>query len=255
MINLLKSELFRIGKSKGFWILTVLLIVIGQISPGMSGSVNDTELAVGSATTGAMGFLDSLGASGFYLIILTGFIASYICAGFEQRTLQDSIAAGFGRGKIVECKSLGVYVVAFVMLLAYSLSYTVAILYTKNGGMGIESGILLRMILSLIAVFIQNAAQATLVILIAFVLKKVGLVMAIGIAFYSIGTLLLSLAMYRYEWLAKILEFTPFIGSYSVTSGFAVPLGNYFSLMALNLGWTVGLLAITYASFRKSELR
>ncbi|MEG1947754.1 MAG: ABC transporter permease subunit [Lachnospiraceae bacterium] len=255
MFNLFKSEMYRISKTKSFWILNLVLIFIAMIAPGFSGSINQEEIVAGAATTGAMGFLVSLGSSMMYLIIITIFIAGYICDGFEQRTLQDSIAAGGGRGKIMLSKSLGVYATAFVMLLVYSLTYMITIMITKGGNLGIENDVLLRMILAFVAILIQNIAQATLIILVAFALKKVGIVMAIGITFFTVGLMILSLATYRYEWLAKIVNYTPFFGGQSITSGFTAPFGDYFSLIAINAVWVIALLMATYSIFRKSELR
>ncbi|MEG2544292.1 MAG: hypothetical protein RR986_06240 [Longicatena sp.] len=255
MFNLFKSELYRISKLKSFWILTVVLLALGQIAPNMSASVNETRLSTGTGTTAAQGFLDSLGSPMFYLIILVIFITYYICAGFEQRTVQDSIAAGGGRGKILVSKALGVYSVAFVMMLVYSLSYTIAIMYTKGGGLGFQGDVIIRMILAFFTIFIQNISQATLIILVAFALKKVGTVMAIGVCTFSVGILTLNFATTEYTWLAQIVKFSPFAGGGSVTAGFSAPYVDYFMIILIGLVWIVGFLAVTHLNFHKAELR
>ncbi|MEG0835490.1 MAG: ABC transporter permease subunit [Christensenellaceae bacterium] len=255
MINLVKSEMYRLFHTKSFWILNIVLLIVALIAPNLSASVNETHVSAGSGTTGAMGFLDSMGNTMFYLIVVTSFIASYICAGFEQRTVQDSVAAGGGRGKILLSKTLCIYVAAFIMLLVYSVTYMFAVVLLKHGGFGMDGNIISRMALSFFAVFIQQIAQITLIILIAFALKKASIVIAIGISFFTVGMLLLSASAFRFEWLGKLLEFTPFFGKSSITSGFTAPMGDYMQTIILGVIWIIALLGMTYSIFKKAELR
>ncbi|MEF9970656.1 MAG: hypothetical protein RR759_09445, partial [Ruthenibacterium sp.] len=81
------------------------------------------------------------------------------------------------------------------------------------------------------------------------------IVIAIGISFYTIGVMLLSLAAGKFSWVGEILKFTPFFGNSSVTSSFTAPIGDYMQMLILGGVWTVGLLVLTFFNFRKAELR
>lgn len=240
MKNLIKAEWFKLIKSFYFRILCLC---------------NAASLV----TTVILNFLGSTGSTGYEaLLISLGYIlhhsiigyiyaAFFLCNEFSCRTFGVSLSCGVSRGKIFSAKVFTFLAGLLLLFLIYT--GTVTCIATILNGFGKNFSI--DVILLLICGLLGEIAMGTVMILVAVIVKKASITIALGIG------ITYCLILGRTYYLQKdIFPFVKYTYSFQIEEltffGKNFLLGRFFAVMLLT-----ALIALIMARFifERTELK
>lgn len=261
MCNLIKANLFRMGKSAGVriaFLVTVLaaalyyvaahMVSMGDIAPEQAGTVS--------------GLADPMILSLFGAL----FVGLLIGSDFENKTVHGAI--GMGRTKIL-CGYLSVYIIGiFLLTIPYIVGSVVCIAAETDmagaGGAAVSTGLINvmcsagdisigKLIVSYLAMAVVYMGQISVCIPVAVKVKKPIVVTAFGF-FFGMVTAFLATVVSKVEMLEQIYELTPFAysaGSIAVCASY----GDLLKGIIVSILFT-GLMGIlSWAIFRRTEIK
>lgn len=265
MYNLIRADLFKMCKSSVIKILfgiTILcavamtvmayLILQGKIDPKMTG----------------IGFF----FSDINVISILGAVIAgvFICGDFDNKTIHDAIACGCSRSAIIVSKAIVFFCsIAFILLpyaiitgIALSTGYkfsmgSVAVgflnILTKESGISYQASELLKLLIIMPTLAIVYAAQLSICVPLAIVLKKPVLVVAI---YYGFQILCAQLTGLRdsFPVFKSIFSCTPYGGDYTFLT-IDAGTGDIVKAIYVSLAFIIVMLAVAYSVFRKSEIK
>lgn len=139
MLNLLKSDFYKLKKSKAFWICTALCIVFGIIMvvaikmdltkelaiPNMDNPeyVQALEMSLNASGVWALGYFLPLGLN---MVLVGVFIAIFISTEFGYGTMKNTLSRGADRVKVFLSKIIVCSCSSVVMLIMFMLAVLVA---------------------------------------------------------------------------------------------------------------------------------
>ncbi|MDR3644298.1 MAG: ABC transporter permease [Clostridia bacterium] len=265
MYNLMGADLFKLRKSAAIKILfgitalcAVAMTIMAYLIP--QGKIDKSLTGVG--------FLFSdINVMGILGAVIAGV---FICGDFDNKTIHDAIANGSGRLAVIVSKAAVFCAALAFILLPYAVVTGVALGTGYKFGMGSmavgflhlmvteagkafsapEIGKLVAIMLTLIIVY---ASQMSICVPLAFGMKKPVLVVAIN---YGLQILCgqLSAISANIPAFERVFACTPFGCIYKITS-LDASAGDILSAIAVSLIFFVAMIAITYAVFRKSEIK
>lgn len=261
MVDLLKADWFKARHSRVLYILFMLACISSLLMFFTAYYLGKTEAAA-SLINLASFFSDP------QMVSLLGcvFVGIYVCRDFEEKVMEQAIASGKSRGKIVFEKVVSLvffisllylpYVLGSLVLLGTSIDLS-AYLPTVPLQLAAENQILnadsqtIAGIAKLLSLTVVNmAAQLTIALPIMFLLKRPVSVLAI-----SYGTLLLlgPIASLN-ETTQQILSYTPYGKD---VSQLTLAMSNrYFGeRLVVNLIFVLLMILVSYGIFRKSEVK
>ncbi|QWU16171.1 ABC-2 family transporter protein [Paenibacillus sophorae] len=265
MLNLIQADLFKLHKSKAIKILLGITTLSAVAMAVMAYLIPQGKI---EASMTGIGFLFS---DINMISILGGVLAGlYICSDFDNKTIHDAIANGCSRGAVILSKATVLGLALAFILLPYAIitgialstgsefsmgSVAVGFLHVLTSGEGTAfsaAGIwkLLAVTLTLIIVY---AAQLSICVPLAFVLKKPIFVVAINYGFSIISAQLIKLSESSPVF-DRIFSSTPYGGNYAFVT-LDTGTGDMVRAIAVSLIFIIVMLAVTYSAFRKSEIK
>lgn len=265
MYNLIWADLFKIRKSLAIKIVigltavsAVTMAIIAYLIP--QGKIDASMASIGFMFSDA-DMISILGA------VLAGV---FICGDFENKTIHDAIANGYSRGTVVVSKTISFCCAIAFILLPYAIVTGIAIgtgfkfsmgslsvgflnLLTSEAGKVVAASDIWKLLAIMLTLLIVYLGRLSICVPLALVLKKPILVVAI---FYGITILIpnLSGVIAKNSVLDHILACTPFGNEYGFIT-LHTGTGDILKALAVSLIFTIVMSAVTYAAFRRSEIK
>jgi ABC-2 type transport system permease protein len=265
MLNLIQADLFKVRKSMAIKVLFGISTVSAAVMIWFAFLISQGTLEKSFSGLGFM-FSDINVIS-----ILGGIVASIlICGDFENKTIHDSIANGWSRSFIVLSKTSLIGICLAFLLLPYALLTFVAlstgseysmgavgvgflnVLATESGSV-LSAGEVWKMMAVMLSLMLVYAAQVSICVPLAFLLKKPVLVVGMyyGLSVSSGQLLSLSQSSPVFD---RIFSLTPFGGHHvflTLTSG----AGDIIKSILVSLCFITIMITITSGIFRKAEIK
>lgn len=167
MINLIKSELFKLSKSFGFKTLflfnmTAILTAVLLLNAGAKG-------------TGYKAIIVSLSYILHHAVIGYLFVAIFFCGEFTNRTFGMSLLCGYSRRKVFLSKILVSLAGLLLLFLIYTAAYTIVM--SLGNGFGNGSNVLTLLLCGILG----NVAMGAVMILVSVIFEKAIATIGIGI--------------------------------------------------------------------------
>lgn len=249
MLRLVKAELFKLFKNKTFMVLCivgvllsalmillsspllekVLMDSLGEMSPADKQAIME-QMGAASATEqvfvpGRMGihliakdmmnptafevYHSSFGA-GLTEILIGILIAAFFAKEYTQGTIKNTLAYGKRRAEFYLAKFIAIVVGIVVILLTLTLISTIGFVIMNGWGEPFEVSHLVSMASTFIAAVMTNAAVASIIMIIAILVKSNGGTIGITAGLFILVPMLLSFLYGIYPWFDKITKLTPY---------------------------------------------
>lgn len=265
MINLIRADLYKMRKSSTIKILFGITTLCSLVMTYMTYMIQQGKM---SEQYAGMAFLFSdVNITSILGAVLAGV---YICGDFDNKTIHDAISCGIKRGTVLISKTI-VYLCGIVfILLPYAIVTAIAIstdysynagavalgflnILTKDYGITFNGAMVVKIIAVMLTLIIVYLSQLSICVPIAIGLKKPVLVVAI---FYGISILSGQLSSLKNS--SKVFDFifacTPFDGKYGLVTTETAP-SDLLKAVVVSVLFSIAMLAITYSTFRKSEIK
>jgi len=265
MFNLIRSDLYKLGKTKSIKILFLIMWICALVVTIVSYLVAQGK--VGTEVRGTVSLLTDT----IMMSIIGPFLAGvYICGDFENKSIHDAISScGYSRITVIISKAFVYYLLVMIMMIPYGVVTIIAVASGKEfcnpivasvylsilaykTGLGLTASVFVKMVVIILTMMIVYASQFTICILISFLLRKQALVIGLGIGL----TMFLQIAGavgVKLKVLGDILSKTPFSIGFNVLSmeaGAAVMI----KAIGISLFFIIWMLCITNGIFRRSEI-
>ncbi|MFZ5987137.1 MAG: ABC transporter permease [Bacillota bacterium] len=265
MFNLVWADLFKMYRSSMikiiFGITTLCAVAMavmaylipqGKIDPGMTG----------------IGFM----FSDINMISILGAVMAgvYICGDFDNKSIHNAVACGCRRSFIVVSKAIVFFCAIAFIIFPYAIITGIALntgskfsmgsvavgflnILTQNSGLSYQAPDFLKLLVIMLTLVIVYAAQLSICMPLAIVLKKPVLVVAI---YYGFSILCAQLTGLRDSSpvFESIFSSTPYGGDYSLLT-MAAGTGDIVKAISVSLVTIIVMLTVTYSIFRKSEVK
>jgi ABC-2 type transport system permease protein len=208
MLNLLRSDFYRLFRSRAFYICTLVAIFLHAIGifvmkwsitmvSNMNTQVEGVPLTLPYKDGLSYG-LSALSDGNVHLLIAI-FISVFITAEFTHGTMKNVVSKGFQRLQIYLSKFVTMITAAFLMICAMVIISTICGTIVI-GSFGSFTGTMVGLSLSIIGVeFLLHAALTAMFILVAMVVRSSGGVIAINILGMSLAPAIYSLIEYIFK--------------------------------------------------------
>lgn len=185
MLNLLRTDFYKLKRSKSFFIcLGMLAVIVAYIVIDFTSSAHIKEQFSPSTLHWIyMMFKEKSFLPYFIPVFQAIFITMLITSEYNTGTIKDSVSLGFGRIKIYMSKLITVSVGSILMMLVAVLTTAITSIFSFGiyGSFSMyELFLLTRMFL---IQFLLYAAYSSIFLMIAFLIKNIGGTMAFSIFF------------------------------------------------------------------------
>ena len=265
MYNLILADLFKLRKSMAIKILFAITTVSAVIMTEMAYLIPQGKV---EASMIGVGFL----FSDIDMISILGAVIAgiFICGDFDNKIIHDAIANGYSRATVIASKAIVFCCAIAFILLPYAIITGIGLSIGSKFSMGALSVGFLHLLTSeastifstqeiwkllvvMLTLMIVYMAQLSICVILAFVLKKPVLVVAIyyGLTIFCAQLMGLRGSSAVFD---HIFACTPFGGNYTfvtLNSG----TGDIFKAIFVSLIFMIVMLATTYCVFSKSEIK
>lgn len=271
-MNVLKCEFIKLAKNTPFKITLAIVWIVSAVF-GFFMTQNISLYAdYYECFDGFNGMLNSFADSALYVIIGAVMAALFICADFENRTIQESITCGNSHMNIVAGKAF-VYTLSLVVIcLPYPLLFGGMMAVRTGWGVsncGVAGAALVgKLALFLVTVFFSYLPMILFFVFVSFLVRKVGVSFAVNIPVMLVGNRVLAMYMQSFDGksnlITKLYDYSLFglcdkIFSYMNLYGKNVMLGvtwqHCLPIIAAGIVWSVVLLIGTVYCFKKRDLK
>ncbi len=265
MINMIRADIYKMFKASAFKILLAITAAAAAALVIIANFI--AEGKINSEISGAVFLISDVSL----LSILGGVAAGiFICNDFENKTIHEAIASGFGRTKVVISKALAFFTGIAVLLLPYALGTGIAISSGKDYSLGntslgflhlltVEAETVLsieeipKLLVVMVVLMLVLTAQLSICVFLALVLKKTVAVIAIYYGISITSGQLLGLAG-KSKLFDKLYSLTPFGGTYMLMT-LEAGTGEIIKAVLVSIGFTAVILGLTCMVFRKKEIK
>lgn len=266
MINLIRSDLYKLQKSKPIKILFLMMWIAAGVVAVVSYLMAQGK--VGFELSGPISGLTDI----MMVAIVGPFLAGvYICGDFDNKTINDAISScGRSRGAVVLAKSVVYYLLVMLMLVPYAVVTVIAFatgaefsqpfansvflsILANSSSLDFSAVVFGKMLVIMLVMMIAYAAEMSVCVLLAFLLRRSSLVIFIGFGAILVLQILGGIGT-KFEIVENILSYTPFsVGSASLTMD--AETNVILKALGVSLLFVSWLMSITNATFRKSEIK
>lgn len=265
MYNLICADLFKLSKSIAIKVLFGITTISALTITLMAYLIPQGKLGENMIGMGFM--LSDISMMSILGPVLAGLL---ICGDFDNKTIQDAIANGCSKGSIIVSKTITFCCALTFILMPYAVITGIGIATGSEFGMGKVAIAFLNIltsdagtaysapeILKLLAVFLTMIivywAQLSICLPIAIVLRKPILLVPI---YYVFSVLSAQLIRFRDSspTFKVIFDGTPYGGNYSFIT-LETGTADIFKAITVSLIFIVLMMLITYALFKKSEVK
>lgn len=240
MINLLRSELYKMFRSKSFWVILIISTVLG-IMMSQDGKMHVDEYEI-------------ISISFYCTCILTLFpiLLGALSFGndFINRTINNQISAGHSRLKIFFCKISAYFIgVNFIILMApfvnlilnYSLYRFIHYDFANEGAILIKTFFITALL---------GMAASSVIIFIAFIFRDVGKTVGISVFMYILNIQMLASSSMK----TTLLRFLP-LSQMRLILYRPLIKGQFEEAGLVSIATIIFFLAGSYLCFKRAELR
>lgn len=263
MINIIRADLFKIRKSITIKILFLIACICTVSMMMIAYSVAQGNM---ESDISGIGFLLS---DVDVISILGGVCAAvFICGDFDNKAINDAVARGCSRLSVIVGKSVVLAGTVIMLLIPYAVAVGIGIgtgsefslatpglgflnLLMKMGGTDLTAAQILKLIGAMLLQLLVYAAQLSLCLPLAFVFRKPVVVIAVYYAFSLFSGQLNALAK-NSKLLSKLFELTPYGCKYPFTT---LSEGSILKTILVSLIFIAVMIALTFAAFRKAEIK
>ncbi|HEX3021018.1 MAG TPA: ABC transporter permease subunit [Lachnospiraceae bacterium] len=269
MINILRADLYRLFRSKSFYICTMILIAL-LIASGImmkymektnenkrsEGSItvevenpNTEQVLVKSGTEFVLSAPADMNMVGMFVAIM---ITIFIAAEFNERTMKCIVAKGFTRRRIYLSKVITLSVATILMLTTFLIGSFLTGFAVSGRVNSISSEYTFEAIRYLAVAFLLYLSMASIFILVNFIFKNMAVAMAINISgLIFIPNILDSIEMNFHIPLTKysVIHLISSIENLSVSTGKIV------DAVVVGCGYMVVSFVIGVFLFRRADIK
>jgi len=119
LLNILKSDFYKLGKSKTFLICTLLSVGMSLL---LVATMTNPEAADMFGEQSGIGALTGLLAMNAHLQVIAAFVTVFVTLEFRLGTIKNTISRGAGRVQVILSKFLVSSVASIIILLAFMLT-------------------------------------------------------------------------------------------------------------------------------------
>ncbi|MNM89112.1 ABC-2 family transporter protein [compost metagenome] len=194
----------------------------------------------------------------------------FICGDFDTKTIHDAITTGHSRGTVIVSKAIVLGSALAFILLPYAIVTGIALgtgfefnmgsvavgylhLLTSEAGTVFSVSEIWKLLAIMLTLIIVYVAQLSICVPLAMVLKKPVLVVAIYYGLSILTAQLIGIANSSRVF-DLIFSCTPYGGNYTFLTLDAVA-GDFLKAIGVSLAFIIVILAVTFALFRKSEIK
>lgn len=253
MFNLIKCEFMKLKKSIAFKVVFAIICFYGT----MMTVTNIIQVTPVTPTSGVGAFLFALAEQSSIIIIVGAVMAGiFICADFENRTLQTAIACGHSRMTLLISKALAYFLAMAVIMVPYPVIMSVCMSIHNGFGTPITFDILLKLLASLLSIILVNIVALSVCVFLAFMIKKSGAVIGscIGIlAVINVAIGILSRVSISAQPILKYFPSMTGLGNSVLKQ--ETGYGIFIPAILISILCTSIILLITGILFQKTELK
>lgn len=265
MLNLIQADLYKLRKSLAIKILFAITTICAAAMAVIALLIPSGQMDAGLSN---IGFLFS---DANIISILGGTAAGvFICGDFDNKTLHDAIANGYSRFAVMASKTAVLGIAVVLLLLPYAVVTGISLgtgstfsmgsvavgflhLLTSGEGSSLPANAVPGLLAVIVTLMIVYAAQLSICVPLAFLIRKPIFVVAITYGFSILTGQLMQLSE-RFPGFERLFSATPYGGRYLfVTLDTAA--GDIVKAIAVSLIFIAVMLGLTYSVFRKSELK
>lgn len=265
MLNLITADIYKLCKSNTLKIVLGITTISAIIMAVMAYLIPQGKI---DASMTGIGFM----FSDINMISILGAVIAgiFICGDFDNKTIHAAISSGSGRGAIIVSKAIVFCGALTLILLPYAIITGIALsigsefnmgsvgvgflhLLTAEGGTAFSTPEIWKLLAVMLALLIVYAAQLSICIPLAFVLKKPVLVVAIYYGFSILSAQLMRLSDSSPVF-DRIFSCTPYGGNYPFMT-LDTGMGDMVKAIAASLIFIIVMLAVTYSAFRRTEIK
>jgi len=266
MINIIQADIYKLKRSRAIKILFLIMWGAAAIVTLVSYLVAQGK--VGMEISGPISGLSDV----MTIAIIGPFLAGiYICSDFSNKSINDTISSsGKGRGVVIVSKAIVLYLLILLMTLPYAIVTIIAFstgadfsepfsasvflnILANPNDIDVTGSAIGKMLGIMLVMMFAYASQMTIVVLLAFLVRKTSLVIFLGfgsiLALQILGGLGTEIAA-----IETFLNFTPFSVNNSILTMDA-EMGSILKAIGISLLFIAWILSITNGTFRKSEIK
>ena len=267
MINLIKADFYKIHRSLIYKVLFLIMVLCAGSTTLVSHLLGTGDMDIASARSA--GLLTDVVMLNLVSCIVAG---QLVCGDFENKLIQSALTGTSGRFTLVCSKMITYTLLVGVMTLPFAFCAVIGwatgaqfgapysasdylIILSETGTVDFSAAALLKYIVITAIMALTYAAQTAFVFTLAFILKNKALIVtAIGFIVCIFIGMTSSLFSQNNETLEKAVSWTPF-GKEAYTMCNATGIGTMIKVAAIALAFIVAFTCITYANFRKAEIK
>lgn len=214
MSNLLRSDFYRLFRSKSFYVCTVVamgLIALNIFLLDWASRVAGEGVNLDVSTLYKDGISYGLTAfsNGNVQMILGIIIAIFVTAEFSHGTMKNVVSKGFPKLQIYLTKLISMTVASYIIIIATFVVGTISAIIV-TGTLGDLNGEYISKIVKTIGIeLLLNTALTALILLVSMVVRNLGAAIAINIiGIMSFGPLIFSILEYVVKGKIKFTEYS-----------------------------------------------
>lgn len=213
MLNLFRAQMYKLVRSKSFYIILIINIIVNVLGTLMYWLLISSPKVMESRPETVKGYtlmykiITNGGISVFECISIV-FIALFVASGFRQGSIRSEISYGYKRTDIYFSKMLSAMIGNGLIMVSTLLTGFASGVAIFGFGSDINSEILIQLIRSFGLVIFVSMAFSSIYVLICFIFKEPGIIVGIFIGYtIIINNLLFAQLSMRFEWFKKITEY------------------------------------------------
>lgn len=258
MLNLLRSDLYRLLRSKSYYICAAIaagFIILGLIISKWAAN-SSPELEGLGPVSGIDSAMKTLSDGNVFMIIAI-FIPIYVVAEFSYGTMKNVVSKGFSKLQIFLSKFITMIIASFLTILASAIIAAIGATII-TGTFGAIDGDYLTELLKVIGIeILLTIAFVALMVFISMTVRNLGGVIAINILIVLriVPALLMGL-QYLVKNKIKFQTFDLFYNMSYFTENFGSGIGSdYLRATIVGLAFLAASVAIGILAFQKSDIK
>lgn len=211
MKNLFRHEIFKLLKSKSFWVVLIVaasvslfIAIIMQSVGGTTVELGDGETTTMAFTKGAEGLMFAASDASVMIVFISILVSGIFCSEYQKGIIRNLVTSGAPRWKIYITKLILCTVASLILLVVMTVIFT-GFCTVFNGFGSVNFG---KLMLSLLTIVIHVVAISALIVFIADLTKSTGATIGISIGIYLLFTIIIQIVGISATgtWL-KVVEF------------------------------------------------
>ena len=204
MFNMISAELYKLRKSKSFWIMIAIVVGISAFMSIVFGLAPADEM-MGMRPESASEMLNGALPMNIQIIlfILVGFVIVFVCSDFDSGTVRNPLAVGVSRVEYYIAKFVGVLITCAIFVVVTIIATVLPYLMFEPWGDAFNFG---NFMASVGIGYLILVAQSTLFMGIGMGMRKIGATLGIILGYLVLDMIISSfILMMEVEGLLRTL--------------------------------------------------